>query len=208
MIQKTYSFSQSSVKLVVTGLPDYSSNYGDSCISIISSWKLLIVNQPEIEGSIDHLKNIIKAFYEYAFLNLYKEDQILESKLIDMNKESSGFHNIRLKSTKPDVKPLKLIIGNAELADIINCFDQLISSENINLNIDQYESSIKTKKFKSVSRMQIFNKLIPPLIALFALSISSLYITYLYKLNRQSEDSISFVPNMKPSNVRSLMIRL
>ena len=47
------------------------------------------------------------------------------SNLIDIKPENYYTHNLLLKSSKPEVKPLNIMIGNSVLADIINCFDQL-----------------------------------------------------------------------------------
>ena len=208
MIQKTITFGKSSVKLVVTGLPDYSNNDSDTIISIISNWKLLILNKPEIEGGIDHFNNIIKAFYEYSYSILFNKDCVIESSLININTKNNGLHDVTLKSTKPNVVPMKLTIGNAELIDIINCFDQLINSENVNVDLYQFENNFAKKKFNKFSKIFFINKLIPPLIALFSVTISTFFITYLYKLNENPEDRVSFVDINKTSNVSSLMIRL
>ena len=85
MLQNKYSFNQSSTELVITGIPDYSNNDNNDDISIVSSWKLSILNQPEIEGSIDHLKSVIKAFYKCAVLSLLDREEKIESELIDLN---------------------------------------------------------------------------------------------------------------------------
>ncbi len=208
MIQKTITFAKSSVKLVITGLPDYSNNDSDTIISIISNWKLLILNKPEIEGGIDHFNNIIKTFYEYSYSFLFNKDCGIESSLIDISTKNNGLHDITLKSTKPEVEPMKLTIGNAELIDIINCFDQLINSENVNVELYQFENNFNKKKFNKFSKILFINKLIPPLIAMFSITISSLIITYLYKLDQTSEDRVSFVDTNKTSNASSIVIRL
>ena len=208
MIQKTITFAKSSVKLVITGLPDYSNNDSDTIISIISNWKLLILNKPEIEGGIDHFNNIIKTFYEYSYSFLFNKDCGIQSSLIDISTKNNGLHDITLKSTKPNVEPMKLTIGNAELIDIINCFDQLINSENVNVELYQFENNFNKKKLNKFSKIFFINKLIPPLIALFSITISSLLITYLYKLDQTSEDRVSFVDTNKTSNASSIVIRL
>ena len=109
MLQNNYKFSQSSVVLEIIGLPDFSKDDNDKNISIISKWKLTIINQPEIEGNVDHLKSIIKAFYEYTTYILFDQEKKLECKLIDININKEGSHKVILKSTKPEVKPLKII---------------------------------------------------------------------------------------------------
>ena len=56
MLQNKFIFNQSSVRLEIIGLPDFSNNENNDCISIISQWKLLIIDKPLIEGNLDHLK--------------------------------------------------------------------------------------------------------------------------------------------------------
>ena len=63
MLQNRLSFHQSSVSLEITGLPDYSNNENKGQISIISDWKLNIIDKPLIEGKVEHLGQIIDAFY-------------------------------------------------------------------------------------------------------------------------------------------------
>ena len=59
MMQNKLSFHQSSVTLEIIGLPDYSNNENKDQISIISQWKLTIVDKPLIEGKIEHLGPIM-----------------------------------------------------------------------------------------------------------------------------------------------------
>ena len=125
MIQNKLSFHQSSVSLEIIGLPDYSNNENKDQISIISQWKLTIIDKPIIEGKIEHLMPIMNAFYIYSNLLIKNENPIYESKLIDIKADNQHIHNIVLKSSKPNVKPLILKIGNSLLSDTINCFDEL-----------------------------------------------------------------------------------
>jgi len=55
MMQNKLSFHQSSASLEIIGLPDYSNNENKDQISIISQWKLNIVDKPLIEGKFEHL---------------------------------------------------------------------------------------------------------------------------------------------------------
>ena len=128
MIQNKLSFHQSSASLEIIGLPDISNNENKDQISIISQWKLTIVDKPLIEGKIEHLGPIMDAFYIYSNLLIKNEIPIYESKLIDIKAHNLHIHNIVLKSSKPNVKPLIIKIGNSLLSDTINCFDQLNES--------------------------------------------------------------------------------
>ena len=111
MLQNKYTFTQSSAELEIVGLPDYSKSDNEKKISIISKWKLSIIDQPDIEGGLDHLKLILQSFYKYSSLIILGKVEKLESKLIDINLDKDGLHNLLLKSTKPQVKPLKLKLG-------------------------------------------------------------------------------------------------
>ena len=128
MMQNKLSFHQSSVSLEIIGLPDYSNNENKDQISIISQWKLTLVDKPLIEGKIEHLGPIMDAFHIYSNLLIKNEIPIYESKLIDIKADNLHIHNIVLKSSKANVKPLSLKIGNSLLSDTINCFDQLKES--------------------------------------------------------------------------------
>ena len=132
-MQNTLSFHQSSVSLEIKGLPDYSNNENKDQISIISQWKLTIIDKPLIEGKIEHLGPIMDAFYIYSYLLINNEIPLYESKLIDIKADNLNIHNIVLKSSKPDVEPLNIKIGNSLLSDIINCFDQLNESAKVRL---------------------------------------------------------------------------
>ena len=87
-MQNKLSFNQSSVSLEIIGLPDYSNNENKDQISIISQWKLTIVDKPLIEGKIEHLVPIMNAFYIYSNLLIKNKIPLYESKLIDIKAEN------------------------------------------------------------------------------------------------------------------------
>ena len=195
MLQNKYSFNQSSTELEISGLPDYSNNDEQDNISIISSWKLSIINQPEIEGSIDHLKSVIKAFYKCAALTLLDRDEKIESELIDLNLDESGIYIITLKSTKPNVKPLKLKIGYSEFSDIINCFDQLKNFEKIKIDFKDLLPNIKKKNLFSISKNKFSDTIIPPLLAFFTLAIFTVISVYFFENKDSRNKNISVISN-------------
>ena len=88
MIQNKLSFHQSSVSLEIIGLPDYSNNEKNDQISIISQWKLTIIDKPLIEGKIEHLAPIMSAFYIYSNLLIKNEIPLYE---IQSDKVSKDF---------------------------------------------------------------------------------------------------------------------
>ena len=181
MMQNKLSFHQSSVSLEIIGLPDYSNNENKDQISIISQWKLTIVDKPLIEGKIEHLGPIMDAFYIYSNLLIKNEIPIYESKLIDIKADNLHIHNIVLKSSKPNVKPLVLKIGNSLLSDTINCFDQLNESSKVRIKKTDISTNIPKKlRFGLNNKVKFFNFFIPPFIAIFSLILFSSSFIYFY----------------------------
>ncbi len=181
MMQNKLSFHQSSASLEIIGLPDYSNNENKDQISIISQWKLNIVDKPLIEGKIEHLGPIMDAFYIYSNLLIKNEIPIYESKLIDIKADNLHIHNIVLKSSKPNVKPLVLKIGNSLLSDTINCFDQLNESSKVRIKKTDITTNISKKlKFGVNKKVKFFNFFIPPFIAICSLILFSSSLIYFY----------------------------
>ena len=180
-MQNKLSFHQSSVSLEIIGLPDYSNNENKDQISIISQWKLTIIDKPLIEGKIEHLGPIMDAFYIYSNLLIKNEIPIYESKLIDIKAENLHIHNIVLKSSKPNVKPLILKIGNALLSDTINCFDQLNESPKVRIKKTDVTNNIpKNLRFRLPNKVKFFDLIMPPFIAICSLVLFSSSIIYFY----------------------------
>tara|TARA_B100000963_G_scaffold47534_1_gene35836 strand:- start:581 stop:1195 length:615 start_codon:yes stop_codon:yes gene_type:complete len=195
MLQNKYSFNQSSTELIISGLPDYSNNDDKDNISIVSSWKLLIINQPEIEGSIDHLKSVIKAFYKFAALSLLDREEKIETELIDLNLDDSGYYRITLRSTKPNVNPLKLKIGYAEFSDIVNCFDQLKNFNKIKIDFNELLPNIEKKRIFSYKKNNLTDIFIPPFLALFTISIFTFISIYFFENKDSRNKNISIISN-------------
>ncbi len=192
MLQNKYTFTQSSAELEIVGLPDYSKSDSEKKISIISKWKLSIIDQPDIEGGLDHLKLILQSFYKYSSLIILGKEEKLESKLIDINLDEDGLHNLLLKSTKPQVEPLKLKLGNAEFTDVLNCFDQLKQSENISFNFQTISPVYKKQGFNLRNKNKIKNILYPPLLAFLSISLITSSLLYLYESNQKRNEDITF----------------
>ena len=191
MIQNKLSFHQSSVSLEIIGLPDFSNNENKDQISIISQWKLTIIDKPLIEGKIEHLGPIMNAFYIYSNLLIKNKIPLYESKLIDIKAENLYMHNIVLKSSKPDVKPLTLKIGNSLLSDIINCFDQLNESPRIRTkNTNSYNNMPKNLRSIPIIKVKFFNLFLPPLLAIFSLTIFSSTFIYFYNPVEEKEKNV------------------
>ena len=180
MLQNRLSFHQSSVSLEIMGLPDYSNNENKDQISIISQWKLNIIDKPLIEGKIEHLGPIMDAFYIYSNLLIKNEIPKYESKLIDIKAENLYIHNIVLKSSKTNVEPLILKIGNSLLSDTINCFDQLNESSKVRIQKTGLCINIPKKVKFGFSNDKFFDFIMPPFIAISSLIIFSFSLSYFY----------------------------
>ncbi len=183
MLQNKFLFNQSSVSLEIIGLPDYSNNENNDNISIISQWKLMIIDKPVIEGNIDHLRSIMRAFYSYSSSLINDDISLFESNLIDIKPENSYTHILLLKSSKPNVKPLNIKIGNSALADIINCFDQLSSSDKVRNIYSEEFKILKNKKYFLLDKNNILNFLLPPLVSLCSIFLVSTAFIYIYDNN-------------------------
>ena len=195
-MQNKLSFHQSSVSLEIIGLPDYSNNEQKDQISIISQWKLNIVDKPLIEGKIEHLEPIMNAFYIYSNLLIKNETPMYESKLIDIKADNLNTHNIVLKSSKPNVKPLTLKIGNSLLSDTINCFDQLNESSKVRIKKTGVSYNIPKKvRFGLANKEKFFNYLMPPFIAICSLGLFSS--TFIYFYNPVEEKEKNELINLK-----------
>jgi hypothetical protein len=181
MMQNKFSFHQSSVSLEIIGLPDYSNNENKDQISIISQWKLTIIDKPLIEGKVEHLGPIMNAFYIYSNLLIKNELPLYESKLIDIKADNLHIHNIILKSSKPNVKPLILKIGNSLLSDTINCFDQLNESPKVRIKKPDLPNNFPKKlRYGLIKKVKFFNFLMPPFIAICSLILFSSSFIYFY----------------------------
>ena len=190
-MQNKLSFHQSSVSLEIIGLPDYSNNDNKDQISIISQWKLTMIDKPLIEGKFEHLGPIMDAFYIYSNLLIKNEIPIYESKLIDIKADNLYIHKIVLKSSKPNVKPLILKIGNSLLSDTINCFDQLNDSSKVILKKTDLSTYYPKKiRFSLRNKVKFFNFIVPPFIAICSLILLSSTFIYFYNPVEDKEKNV------------------
>ncbi len=188
MLLNKLIFNQSSVRLEIFGLPDYANNENKNQISIISQWKLMIIDTPLIEGNIEHLSSIMGAFYSYSNFLINNDNGFYESKFIDIKTENYFTHKVLLKSSKSDIKPLKINIGNAVLSDIINCFDQFNASIKVRkVNSVVLNNSPKKGLLKFINKDKTLSYLLPPLLSLCSLFLISSTLIYLYNISEDKE---------------------
>ena len=123
----------------------------------------------------------MNAFYTYSNLLIKNEIPLYESKLIDIKADNLHIHNIVLKSSKENVKPLVLKIGNSLLSDTINCFDQLNESPKVRIKKIDIPTNIPKKlRFGLNKKVRFFNLFMPPFIAICSLILLSSGFIYFY----------------------------
>ena len=131
------------------------------------------------------------AFYIYSNLLIKNDSQIYESKLIDIKADNLHIHNIVLKSSKPNVNPLNIKIGNTCLSDTINCFDQLNESSKVRIKKNVVSNYLTKKGRLSLNnKVKFLNFIMPPFIAIISLILCSSTFIYFYNPIEDKEKNV------------------
>ena len=126
MINLSYKFDQNSSSLELLGMPDVSKGDHENTIGIISSWTLKIIGSPVLQGEKEHLDNLMQVILQYSRSYISGIRKTFTSYKNIVTITPSGInHKLRLNSTKKDVKPLEIILDDAELSDLTRCLDLL-----------------------------------------------------------------------------------
>ena len=70
MLKQSYRYDQTTARLEVEGLPDFSAGHADQAIGILSTWRLKIVGASELEGKREHLEALMQVVIPYVRLRL------------------------------------------------------------------------------------------------------------------------------------------
>ena len=139
MINLSYRFDQNSSSLELAGMPDVSKGDSENTIGIISSWKLKIIGSPLLEGEKEHLENLMQVILQYtrSYISGIRKTYTANKNLVTLIPFGVN-HKLLLNSTKKDIKPLEIILDDAELSDLTRCLDLLRFDPRFNLewNID------------------------------------------------------------------------
>ena len=170
-IKNTIIYSQTSSKLLLEGLPDLSLNQVPGSIGILSAWRLTLVGSPELEGKIEHLKALSSSVLAYArFCLSGSKKTFSDSEGFITISPNGDSHEILLKSSKPGVKPLSVLLDDAELSDLVRCLDSLRNDSRVHLNwelpLDQVIGKQK-RLFESFNFQNYFVGLVGVLIGVF-----------------------------------------
>ena len=148
MINLSYSFTQDSSSLELSGMPDVSNGDPEDTIGILSSWTLRIIGLPHLEGEKEHLDEFMQVILQYSRSNIsgIKKTFISNNNLVSIS-PSGISHKLLLNSTKKGIKPLEIILDDSELSDITRCLDLLRFDPRFNINWDINQERPYSKKY-------------------------------------------------------------
>ncbi len=153
MLNNTFRYEQTSARLEIEGLPDYSIGQEDGYIGIVSSWRLDLVGSPQLEGKLEHLQALISVVLPYARHKISEANQSFGelTSPVCISSYLTG-HKISLRSSQKGIKPLDIHLDDAELADLVRCLDDLRLDPRVKVS---WEIPID----RPLSRSQLFSKL-------------------------------------------------
>ena len=158
MINLSYRFDQNSSSLELAGMPDVSKGDPDNTIGIISSWTLKIIGSPLLEGEKEHLENLMQAILQYtrSYVSGIRKTFSSKKNIVTISPYGEN-HKLLLNSTKIDVKPLEIILDDAELSDLTRCLDLLRFDNRFNIYWDINLDTPFTKKYILSNRIKSKN---------------------------------------------------
>ncbi len=135
MINLSYRFDQNSSCLELAGMPDVSNGDSQSTIGIVSSWTLKIIGSPLLEGEKEHLENLMQVILQYSrsYISGIRKTYTSNKKIVTISPNGMN-HKLRLNSSKKGIKPLEIILDDAELSDLTRCLDLLRFDSRFNVN--------------------------------------------------------------------------
>ncbi len=148
MINLSYRFDQDSSSLQLSGMPDVSNGDSEETIGILSSWTLKIIGSPVLEGEKEHLDNLMEVILQYSrsYISGFRQTFISNKKIVTISPFGIS-HKLLLNSTREEVKPLEIILDDAELSDLTRCLDLLRFDPRFNIKWDIHEEKPFSKKY-------------------------------------------------------------
>ena len=135
MLKQSYRYDQTTARLEVEGLPDFSAGQADQAIGILSAWRLKIVGASELEGKREHLEALMQVVIPYVRLRLSGVVRSMGEVNAPVRLVPDGAqHRLDLTSGQPDIPPLSIQLDDAQLADLVRCLDALRADHRVSLS--------------------------------------------------------------------------
>ena len=164
MLKQSYRYDQTTARLEVEGLPDFSAGHGEQAIGILSLWRLKIVGASEMEGKREHLEALMQVVIPYVRLRLSGVVRTLGELNDPVRIVPDGSqHRLDLTSGQPDVPPLSFHLDDAQLADLVRCLDALRSDDRVCLAWPSIQHEPLQRR-DLVERIPLMKRLTAPLL--------------------------------------------
>ncbi|WP_269622979.1 DUF4335 domain-containing protein [Prochlorococcus marinus] len=182
-MKNSFNYSKGIANIDIDGLPDFSISQDSNSISIILSWKLNLIGLATLEGKKEHLIDLLYVIKSYSNKFIYDRDILtsVSTEYVSIT-YSKDYHNLKLVSSKKDVKPLSLKLDDADFIDLTLCLDKIYDDSRLLINW-------KTNNFKlkKTNNLLISNKnessLASILLGTFLVLISSISFINLSKID-------------------------
>ena len=173
MLKTVHRYEQTAARLVVEGYPDRSDGQEGDTIGILSAWRLQLVGAPELEGTRDHLEAMMAVVMPYARHQLSGIGGRFGTDESFVGIEAvGGRHQLQLRSSREGVKPLQILLDDADLADLVRCLDRLRLDEKVKLKWTYPEDQPLARK-ELVERIPLQRRLGPAALGGLLLSLSA-----------------------------------
>lgn len=164
MLKQSYRYDQTTARLEVEGLPDFSAGHADQAIGILSTWRLTIVGASQLEGKREHLEALMHVVIPYVRLRLSGVARSI-GELNDPARmvPDGSQHRLDLTSGQADVPPLSINLDDAQLADLVRCLDALRSDARVCLAWPEIQHEPLPRR-DLVERIPLMQRLMAPLL--------------------------------------------
>ena len=164
MLRQSYRYDQTTARLEVEGLPDFSAGQADQAIGILSSWRLQIVGASELEGKREHLEALMQVVIPYVRLRLSGVARSLGELNDPVRMVPDGSqHRLDLTSGQPQIPPLSIHLDDAQLADLVRCLDALRADGRVCLSWPPIQHEPLPRR-DLVERVPLMQRLMAPLL--------------------------------------------
>ena len=154
------------------GYPDLSSGQPVDAIGILSGWRMQLVAAPELQGTREHLEALMAVVMPYARHLLSGVGRSFASDGDVVTIEPAGAqHQLLLRSSQDGIEPLRLMLDDAELSDLVRCLDRLRLDQRVQLSWQLSENRPLPRQ-ELVEKIPLQRRLSAPVLGGLALASS------------------------------------